>query len=272
MRSSPLPQLVMSAKRSVWRMHDHGNEADKEFNALRGQILEAANYHCVYCQLQSSKYQEVHHKDDDHKNNDPRNLVCTCPLCHQVFHIGLASMREGGDLVYLPELTQVEINQLAFVMWLVGEAEGEQHASSENAMLFTRLSGQVKTLEGMLGNRRGTVLLRLKPLLADVGFPDDLLKELKLSHLSLGLIANVLRELPDDVYEQRADLLGGLRMLPNAIRFRERVEYWRTEQNAVLPVPTWYKIVPEQSLRSIVSACGQKVAAMLPKLAAVEQA
>lgn len=257
-----LPELVMSAKRSVWRMHDHADDSDKIFRQIRLPILSAGNYTCCFCGHKSDKYQEVHHGDDDHKNNSPSNLHLSCPLCHQVFHLGLAGMKEGGDLVYLPELTQAELNQLALVIWLVSVADPSQFKDAQQAMLFTRLAGRAKTLEGMLGNRRGTVLLRLKAALKETQFPAEYIDKIKLSHLSPTLLSNALMGLSDDLYAKRADLLGGLRLYPNATRFRERIAHWSEEQSAVLPIPAWYNIIPEDALNEVISACSDRIAAI----------
>lgn len=271
-RRQLLPELIMSAKRSVWRMHDHAGEADKEFKQVRHSILEASDYACAYCTMQSSKYQEVHHLDDDHKNNDPLNLSCTCPLCHQVFHLGLVGMKDGGELVYLPELSQVELNQLALVMWLVTEVDVGQFKDAQHAVLFNRLQGKAKTIEGMMGNRRGAVLLRLKAALEGTKFPPELLSRLKPAHLSPSLFANVLMSLTDEQYAKRKELLGGLRLLPSSTRFKERIAHWSSEQGSVLPVHAWYKIVPENTLGKIITVCTGRIDELMPKVPVVEAA
>lgn len=269
-KQKPVPELVMSAKRSVWRMHDHAGEADKQFQQVRKSVLEAANYECAFCSLQSSKYQEVHHADDDHKNNDPSNLYCSCPLCHQVFHIGLAGMRDGADIVYAPELTQVELNQLALVMWLVTETEVSQFKNPQHATLFTRLAGKAKTIEGIFGNRRGTVTLRLRDALKyRKDFPAEFVDKITPAALSLSLFSNILMSLKDEQYDKRQDLLGGLRIFPSAARFRERIIHWNAEAGATLPAPVWYKIVQEEAIEAIIVDCAAQIETMLPK---VEQA
>jgi len=39
---------------------------------------------CIICGEQNIV--EVHHYDEDHKNNDPKNLVPLCPTHHQYYH------------------------------------------------------------------------------------------------------------------------------------------------------------------------------------------
>lgn len=268
-----LPSLVVSAKRSVWRMHDHSGEGDKQFQQVRKPVLEAANYSCQFCGFQSSKYQEVHHLNDDHNNNDRRNLACTCPLCHQVFHIGLAGMRDGGEIIYLPELTQAELNQLSLIMWLVTENEATQFKGQAERQAFERLKNVAKVAEGLLGTRRGHFFLRLKQALESTDFPPEFLANdmLKPLHLTLGLFSNVLMALPDDVYGKREDLLGGLRLLPSPTRFQERIIHWSAEQGGILPAPAWYKIVSAEDVESIIITCMKQFAEIAPKVQKQEE-
>lgn len=249
----------MSAKRSVWRMHDHADEADKVFQRTRRAVLESTDYRCEFCGFQSTKFQEVHHGDDNHQNNAPENLYSACPLCHQVFHIGLAGMKEGGDLVYLPELTQAEINQFALVIWMVGQTDRTKFRDPQHALVFERLSKCAQRLEGMLSNRRGTILLRLKPALEQTSFPKELINKIKLSYLTPTLLSNALMSLPDALYEQRADLMGGLRLFPISTRFRERIKHWNEEQSSVLPIPAWYQIIPEEDINNLIEICTEKI-------------
>lgn len=241
-------------------MHDHADEADKVFRQMRKGVLDAFGNKCVYCTHWASKYQEVHHGDDDHKNNDPANLWSTCPLCHQVFHVGLAGMKDGADIVYVPELSQAEINHLALVIWLVTETDEGRFKDPQDKLYFSRLAGRAKTIQGMLENRRGTVQLKLKAALKETKFPPELIDKIKLSHLSPTLLSNVLMSLDDDVYNDRANLLGGLRLLPKPARFRERIAFWSQEQDTVLPVPSWDKLLPADDVVKLINFCSAQVA------------
>lgn len=259
-RRASLPPLVMSAKRSVWRMHDHAGESDRAFAQVRKSILEAYDYTCGFCGHRAEKYQEVHHLDDDHKNNQPGNLVCACPLCHQVFHVGLAGMRDGADIVYVPEMSQAEINQLVLVLWLVTETDESRFKDQQERLYFSRLAGRAKTIQGILENRRGTVQLKLKEALKDKGFPPELLARVKISHITPSLFANALMALGDEAYENRQTLLGGLRLIPKPARFRERIQLWSAEQDAILPVPSWGRLLGSEKIDALISSCIERVA------------
>lgn len=254
-----LPALVMSAKRKVWRMHDHAGEADKAFQKVRAPVLDAADHECGFCGLRSDKYQEVHHLDDDHANNAKENLACTCPLCHQVFHIGLAGMRDGAYIINMPELSQAEINQLCLVMWIVERTDAARF-DAQQALLYKSLANRVKTLRALMENRRGNVKIRFCNELEKAGFSKDFTKKVSLDSISPSLLANVLMQLPDDLYARREDLLGGLRLMPRAERFDAQLKFWLEDQGKKLPITAWYKILDDEHFRDIVLASAEKVA------------
>ena len=83
-------QPVFGVKRKLWRKDDeHADVADAGFTPVRTEVLQRDNYPCRFCGFKAAKYQEVHHLDDNHQNNDPQNLLTVCNLCHQVHHLGM---------------------------------------------------------------------------------------------------------------------------------------------------------------------------------------
>lgn len=230
--------LVLSAKRSTWRMLDgHSGEADKAFQSVRHSVLEAAGYTCQMCNWRASKWQEVHHRDDDHTNNQLRNLMCVCPLCHQVYHLGLAGTEDRGVMIYLPELTQEEINQLSLIAWLVAQ-------SPKGSFELENLRSRTAVLMTQFQNRRAPLHLKLKPLLKEHGFAPGLLEKITIDHLTTPVLwANLLMRLPDDLYDKREELLGGLRLWPLPARFRRQIEAWEGDQRKTLPPDLWHKIL-----------------------------
>jgi len=62
---------------------------DSENNPLRSQgyrAIASKNHElkCVVCDFDSIV--DIHHIDENHKNNDPTNLVCLCPNHHRMYH------------------------------------------------------------------------------------------------------------------------------------------------------------------------------------------
>ncbi len=101
--------LIISAKRGKWRDKGGIESADKEFATRRPQIVSRDGGRCRFCNAKLEKM-HVHHKDDDHSNNQPSNLMTTDELCHAVNHVGL--LGKAGHIVYLPSISQEDISHL----------------------------------------------------------------------------------------------------------------------------------------------------------------
>lgn len=223
---SVAPPLLMSAKRALWRMHDHAGEADTEFRQVRDTVLSNADRRCVYCGLRAPKYQEVHHGDDDHANNAPSNLFCVCPLCHQVFHLGLAGLEDGGDLIVAAEFSQAELNALTVAIWLA-VASGSEYAGTAR-MVYEDLQKRSFYVTSIFREwaRQDNVELQ-EPF-----------------RFSPDMLANGLMSLTDEEYANRAALLGDLRLLPREARFAPQIKHWVTHFGRSLPPAQWEKIIP----------------------------
>ena len=224
-----MQDIVLSAKRSTWRMHDHAGEADAEFSQARLRTLELADKRCTFCELRADKWQEVHHLDDDHGNNGQSNLACACPLCHQVFHLGLAGLHDGGDLIYAPEFSQVELNSLVLACWLAVASGGEYSP------------GAVQVYED-LKNRNFYVTSIVREWAREAG-----VKIQEPFKFTPDMLANALIRLDDDDYGQRAQMLGGLRLLPKDARFKQQISHWVSYFGRSLPTAQWPTLVRDLS-------------------------
>ncbi|MCG7374328.1 MULTISPECIES: HNH endonuclease signature motif containing protein [Pseudomonas] len=87
-------EVLLGVKRGSWREQEL--HEDKAYLDARSKALARDEYKCRVCGLQADKYQEAHHADDDHTNNDVSNIVTHCMWCHRCHHIGLAGQFELG--------------------------------------------------------------------------------------------------------------------------------------------------------------------------------
>jgi intracellular multiplication protein IcmJ len=123
---SDLKPLHLSVKRREWREAGDAFLDGTHWRNLRGRILARDQYRCAFCGFGSVKYQEIHHLDDDHNNNDLANLVTACPLCHSCAHIGKAGLDRAAVLVICPQLSQVTINRLTRLLYTVAVLAGKK--------------------------------------------------------------------------------------------------------------------------------------------------
>lgn len=116
--------LALSVKTAEWRAGDDtAAEADHAFRAARAVVLARDHTTCQGCGLPSrgaegkSGYLEVHHRDDDHHNNAPDNLLTVCPFCHAVKHFALAHIQGRGFFVPARGVGQRALHRLLSVLW-----------------------------------------------------------------------------------------------------------------------------------------------------------
>lgn len=110
--------LQLSINPEGWRLF-MSRKTNKTFQKLQGNIFERDRYSCQFCGFQAHDYQEVVNLDNNYRHNTLSNMVTACCFCAQCFfieNIGLGDFG-GGKLIYLPEMTQVELNSFCHVIF-----------------------------------------------------------------------------------------------------------------------------------------------------------
>jgi len=206
-------QPVVGVKRLKWRMDDeHADEADTEFAKIREEMLKRDNYTCRFCGFRSSKYQEIHHFDDNHQNNTPANLVTVCTLCHQVHHIGLAGQRGGAFFALLPELSQVEVNHIARAYWVTLRSQESQDHKDKLTGLYALFRARADNLKAAFG--------------VDLSSPT--------------LFAQVLSVCDDKLFAERAQLLESLRLVATEEAFHPgQLAHYTVNARGQFAVAAW---------------------------------
>jgi intracellular multiplication protein IcmJ len=100
---------------------------------LKEKIHERDNHACHFCGFTSSKYQNIHHKDMNLNNQDEGNLMTACVFCHQCFYLDYVAKMESGMLVWLPEIPQTGLNQIARAIYVGRISQGDIAEASRNA-------------------------------------------------------------------------------------------------------------------------------------------
>lgn len=205
-------QPVFGVKRPLWRKDDeHAALSEPGFAATRDSVLRRDNHACRYCGFKSAKYQEIHHHDGDHGNHELNNLMTACNLCHQVHHLGMAGMRQGGFIAAIPELTQTEVNHLARAC-LVADAAGEAGTRDRLTGLYALLQARSDSLKAAFG------LDLASPL----------------------LLAEVLALCDEATYGARATVFATLRLVPTRAAFQPgQLDYMAANQRKLFNPASW---------------------------------
>ncbi len=215
-------QPMLGVKRKVWRRDDeHAIHADEQFKDVRSSVLQRDAYTCVFCNFKSAKFQEIHHLDDDHTNNTESNLVTVCTLCHQVHHLGMCGVRNGGFLAAIPELTQTEVNQVARAVFV---AEVSALGASQEAR------ERLRSLYAIFEVRGADTLKHL--------FGLDISAPLTFAQLLSDPVA-----FPDELYARRGDLLGPLRLVPTREAFHAgQLDYYALNNRSTFLPEHWHAL------------------------------
>ena len=162
--------------------------------ALCQAVLERDEHLCQFCGLPAGGWQDVFHVNDDHDDWAESNLAAACPICHASQHIGDTTADQQSRVIWLPELTQSEINVIIRSVHLM------LHAGGIPPTLETRpIVGHDDLVCAWRAYRALDRQADVAASIVDTHSPREL--------------ASALRALSADEYARRHDLVGGLRLL-----------------------------------------------------------
>jgi intracellular multiplication protein IcmJ len=172
--------------------------ADPAFRPVRDQIFQRDLHTCQFCGFQARSYQEVVNLDGNYRNNKLTNMVTACVFCAQCFFIDAVGNYEfgGGKLIYLPEMSQTELNSLCHVLFCA-MANGTDYQDAAQA-LYRTLKFRSQQVEKVLG--------------AGTSEPN--------------VFGRMLLEYGKDVQKLSSQLLANMRLLPTYGRFKQQLEKW----------------------------------------------
>lgn len=176
---------------------------------LKKMIFERDEQTCQCCGFKADKYQDVHFIDNNPKNLDPENLLTTCIFCHQCFNLEQATAMRSGVLIWLPEISQIDLHHIMRAVYVARISQGPM---AEAARV---------TLDSLMG-RREEARRRIQT--------DDPF-----------VLSTVLKDfLTGKYYAERNEKLQGVRLLPLDRRlikeadlefnqFPQILAYWRSK-------------------------------------------
>lgn len=91
---------------------------------LKKEILKRDDNVCGCCGFKSDKYQQIHFKDHDQTNLEPDNLITACIFCHQCFNLSTVGSMQSGMLIWLPEIEQHVLNNMARAIYIARISQG----------------------------------------------------------------------------------------------------------------------------------------------------
>lgn len=190
-------ELPLRASADSWRLFS-SRKADVNFKTFEDKILIRDAYTCRFCGFQARNHQEVVNLDGNFRNNKLDNLVTSCVFCAQCFFIesiGLGGVG-GGILIYLPEISQNQVNAICHVMFCA----------------ITNNSGYKNIAQNIYLN------LKLRSSMIEKKFGEGTSDPANFGYLIVD--AN---HFPQDKIQQ---IIGPIRLLPSRAKFRTQIESW----------------------------------------------
>lgn len=208
-------ELIMSATRASWTVSpSHGSQhgGSRRLAKMRDRVLSRDNHTCQGCGWRAEQWQEIHHRDHDHRNMRESNLETLCPLCHQVFHLPQAGATSGASVIWLPEISQADLNRMLMAIF-VAKRNTKHPFHGTATQIHNDLEARRSTMETAFG--------RSDP----------------------GILAQVLLKMRPDDYAKRGVYLSSLRLFAHETRFPYEIEYWEAAHFKDLKPEQWEPLV-----------------------------
>lgn len=190
-------EVKLMATPGAWRMYS-ARKVDERFKSYEQKVLKRDRYTCQFCGFQARLFQDVVNFDNDYSNNRMSNMVTACCFCSQCFFIESVGVGGygGGTLIYLPELTQSELNSLCHVLFCAITNDTGYKSSAQNIYRSFKFRSQV--VEEKFGEGTSDPAI-FGQLMIDAGVKDE---------------------------ATRANLFNNIRLLPSRAKFRRQIEKW----------------------------------------------
>lgn len=190
-------ELKLMATPGSWRLYS-ARKVDERFKAFEKKVLQRDRYTCQFCGFQARLYQEVVNLDNNYNNNKLTNLVTSCCFCAQCFFIESVGVGGygGGTLIYVPELSQAELNSLCHVLFCAITNDTGYKSSAQN--IYRSFKFRSQEVEDKFGEGTSDPAL-FGQLLIDAGVKDEAI---------------------------RAKLFKNVLLLPSRAKFRKQIEHW----------------------------------------------
>lgn len=174
------------------------------FQEFKQKVFLRDHSKCTYCGFTASHHMWVVNRDQNYSNNVMSNLQTVCPLCMQCFFIeNVNSMGGGGTLIYLPEVSQSDLNGLCHSLFCaIANATVHEKTAQD---LYNTLKLRNAPVESAYGEGR-----------SDPKIFGEMVLNTPIDNIEI-ISEKVLRD---------------LRLLPNLNRFKKQIQDWSSDAAA----------------------------------------
>ncbi len=192
-----MQSLQLAVNLIGWRQFVR-RKTDKKFLSVEKAIFNRDQNTCQYCGFQAKEYQDVVNLDGNYQNNRSSNMVTACCFCSQCLFLQAVGLDEmsGGQLIYLPEMSQADLNSFCHVLFCaMGNSTGYQESAQS---IYRSFKFRSQIVENKFGS--GTS--------------------------NPGVFGQMIVEYQDQFPNKGSEVLKDLRLLPSNVKFRVQLEAW----------------------------------------------
>ncbi len=199
--------IKLTAQKGNWQRF-MSRKANKAFLGVRDKIFARDDYACRYCGFQAKQYQEIVNIDQNYNNMAIDNLATVCNFCAQCFFLDSLGLdgKSGGTLVYLPEITQADLNHFCRTLFCSMLRETPYKGKLQAAYLS--LLDRAKPVEEVFGPHTHEPSVFGQTLI-DSGLTDA---------------------------QKKHPIFHDLKLVPARKYFKEHAEYWKSTVFANIPL------------------------------------
>jgi intracellular multiplication protein IcmJ len=182
--------------------------ANEKFQAIKKQIVIRDEYTCRYCGFHAQEFMEIVNIDHNYDNNKMSNMATACSFCTQCLFLDAVGTlpRTGGVVVFIPELSQADLNNFCRVLFC--SMDKETIYKNKLHSVYMSLKERTKDVEKSFGPDTSN------PKIFGQSLIDSQLTAEQLNH----------------------DALQHLRVLPNRKDFKKEIDYWKKTVFANVPL------------------------------------
>ena len=190
-------ELKLMASPGAWRLYS-ARKIDPRFKSFEKKVFQRDHYTCQFCGFQARLYQDIVNLDGNYSRNQFENLATACCFCAQCFFIESVGVGGygGGTLVYLPELSQAELNSLCHVLFCAITNDTGYKNSAQTIYRSFKFRSQV--VEEKFGE----------------GTSDP------------SILGHLLIDSGPVSMENSEKIFRNIRLLPSRAKFRKQIELW----------------------------------------------
>lgn len=197
--------LSLTAMHGNWRKFNIRKKTTA-FPAAEKAVFTRDRHTCQFCGFQAQEFQEVVNLDNNYSNNKISNLVTACCFCSQCLFLEVVGIDDmsGGQLIYLPEISQSDLNSFCHVLFCA-MGNGTSYEDSAQA-LYRDLKFRARIVEEKFG----------------VGFSDP------------AVMGRMMVEYQANHPEASYPFIKDLRLLPAFTKFKTQLDAWAASAMAEL--------------------------------------